>query len=268
MTFADDFASEGTSLEEDYPTAFGITFTPMVMGVTIAVAGITLAIYGFFKYVQPAQKAYKEALTQKETLQAQLNSIKTGDLQLKLAQVESDLAAKKVTKSRVLAMFTSEDDLETLLIDLNSFIATNQGNLTKFTPEPGVATVADASLGAEIQGKLKKKGISMSFEGSFNETKQILQDLERLQPLLMVETISSKVKDKPTAILTAGNSSIAPKKEAKLATEIKLNAILPDNQAELEQAKEADEQASAQEADKNKRSRKRNSKDGSEAKSE
>jgi type IV pilus assembly protein PilO len=266
MTFADDFSADGSSLEEEYPSAFGITFTPMIMGVAIAVAGITLAIYGFVKYVQPAQKAYQEALTKQETLQSQLNSIKTGDLQLKLAQVESDLAAKKVLKSRVLAMFTSEADLETLLIDLNGFIASNQGNLTQFQPEAEVVTVSDASLGTEIQGKLKKKGISMAFEGTFNETKEILQDLERLQPLLMVQTISSNVKDKPTAILTGGFSSLAPQKQAELKTEIKLNAILPMSQTELDQAKKTDEQATLAEQTDKRKSR-RESKRESEAKS-
>lgn len=267
MTFADDFATEEKSLEGDYPTAFGITFTPVIMGVAIAVAGITLAIYGFVKYVQPAQKTYQEALTQKETLQAQLNSIKTGDLQLKLAQLESDLATEKVTKYRVLAMFTSENDLETLLIDLNGFIATNQGNLTQFQPEAEVITVSDASLGAEVQGKLRKKSIAMTFEGTFNETKEILQDLERLQPLLMVQTINSTVKDKPTAILTGGNSSIVPQKQAELKTEIKLDAILPMSQTELEQAKKTDEQATLEEQiDKRKGRRERKGK--SEAKNE
>jgi type IV pilus assembly protein PilO len=266
MTFADDFATEEKSLEGDYPTAFGITFTPVIMGVAIAVAGITLAVYGFVKYVQPAQKTYQEALTQRETLQAQLNSIKTGDLQLKLAQLESDLASEKVTKSRVLAMFTSENDLETLLIDLNGFIATNQGNLTQFQPEAEVITVSDASLGAEIQGKLKKKSIAMTFEGTFNETKEILQDLERLQPLLMVQTINSTVKDKPTAILTSGNSSIVPQKQAELKTEIKLDAILPMSQTELEQAKKTDEQATLAEQT-NKGKSRRESKRNSEAKS-
>ncbi|MFM2312092.1 MAG: hypothetical protein RLZZ04_1368 [Cyanobacteriota bacterium] len=205
-------------------------------------------------------------MTKKETLQSQLNSIKTGDLQLKLAQVESDLAAKKVLKSRVLAMFTSEADLETLLIDLNGFIATNQGNLTQFQPEAEVVTVTDASLGAEIQGKLKKKGISMAFEGTFNETKEILQDLERLQPLLMVQTISSNVKDKPTAILTGGFSSLAPQKQAELKTEIKLNAILPMSQTELDQAKKTDEQATLAEQTDKRKSR-REAKSESEAKS-
>lgn len=256
MTFADDFASDEQLLEGDYPSAFGITFTPPIIGVVLAVAGITLSIYGFVKYVKPAQQTYQETVTQKETLQAQLNSIKSGDLQLKLAQLQADLAEKKVLRSRVLSMFTSEDDLETLLIDLNSFIATNQGELTQYQPDSNVSTVSDASLGPQVQGKLKKKGISLTFEGSFNETKQILQDLERLQPLLMVQSISSTIEEEPTAILTANNSSIVPQKQAELRTQIKLDAILPMSQAELERAKKADEQAELAEQNKRKRKRK------------
>ena len=246
MTFADDFASDEL-LEEDYPTAFGITFTPPIIGIAIAVAGITLSIYGFMKYVKPAQASYQQAVSQKETVQAQLNSIKSGDLQLKLAQLQSDLAEKKVLKARVLSMFTSESDLETLLIDLNRFISTNQGNLTQYQPDSNVSTVSDASLGSAVQGKLKKKGISMTFEGTFQETKQILQDLERLQPLLMIQNISSTVTEKPTAILTSSNSSIVPQKQAELKTQIQLNAILPLSQAELEQAKKTDERAALEE---------------------
>ena len=255
MTFADDFASDELLEEGDYPSAFGITFTPPIIGVALAVAGITLSIYGFVKYVKPAQQTYQETITQKETLQAQLNSIKTGDLQLKLAQLQADLAEKKVLRSRVLAMFTSEDDLETLLIDLNSFIATNQGELTQYQPDSNISTVSDASLGSEVQGKLKKKGISLTFKGTFNETKQILQDLERLQPLLMVQSISSTIEEEPTAVLTASNSSIVPQKQAELKTQIKLDAILPMSQAELERAKKADEQAELAEQQ-NKRKRK------------
>ena len=64
MTFADDFALDEKELEGDYPSAFGITFTPMVSGIAIAVAGITLAIYGFTRYVQPAKEEYQQKLTQ------------------------------------------------------------------------------------------------------------------------------------------------------------------------------------------------------------
>ena len=246
MTFTDDFALDEKELEGDYPSAFGITFTPMVTGIAIAVAGVTLAIYGFVSYVRPAREAYQQKLTQKQELQQQLNSIKSGDADLKLAQLEADLEASKVLKSRVLAMFTSEEDLDTLLIDLNSFIASNQAELIQYQPDSNASVVEDASLGAEVQGKLKRKGISLTIEGTFEETRELLRDLERLQPLLMVQSISSTVSEEPTAVLTStteGQTVIVPKTEAELKTQIKLDAILPMSQADLEQARKIDAEA-------------------------
>lgn len=242
MTFADDFATD-ESMAEDYPSAFGITFTPVVMGVAVAVIGVALAAYGFINYVKPAQTQYEQASTKKVELQGQLDKIKTGDLQLKLAELQADLADKKVLKSRVLSMFTNESDLDTLLLDLNSFISSNQGALTQYQPDSNVSTISDASLGSEVQGKLKRKGISLTIEGTFTETKQILQDLERLQPLLMVQSISSTVSEEPTAILTSSRREIVSQQQAELKTQVQLDAILPLSQAELEAAKRADEAA-------------------------
>ena len=267
MTFADDFATE-KGLAEDYPVAFGITFTPMVSGIAIAVVGIALAAYGYINFVNPAKAKYKEVSTKKVELQAQLEKIKTGDLQLKLAELEAELADQKVVKARVLAMFTSEDDLETLLIDLNNFVASNQGTLIDYQPEGDITTIDDASLGAEVQGKLKRKTISLSIKGTFNETKQILQDLERLQPLLMVQTISSTVEDKPTAILTSSRSEIVPKDQAELKTQIKLDAILPSSQQELEQAQKTDEEAELTAREKRQIRRDKKNKDSSNSQSE
>jgi|GEM_PF-548030 len=255
MTFADDFATEDQSLAGDYPSAFGITFTPMIMGVAIAVAGIALAGYGYINYVKPAQEKLKQVSVQKQEIQGQLNKIKTGDLQLKLAQLQADLADRQVLKSRVVSMFTSEQDLDTLLIDIDSFISANQANLVQYQPDSNVSTVDDASLGSEVQGRLKRKGISLTIEGTFTETKQILQDLERLQPLLMIQSISSTVDEKPTAILTSNNTEITPKKQAELKTQIKLDAILPSSQAELERAKKADEKAEQENLSKRERRR-------------
>ena len=259
MTFADDFALDEKELGEDYPSAFGITFTPKVSGIAIAVAGISLAIYGFVKYVQPAREEYQQKLTQKQELQQQLNSIKSGDADLKLAQLEADLEASKVLKSRVLSMFTSEEDLETLLIDLNSFIASNQAELIQYQPDSNTSVIDDASWGAGVQGKLKRKGVSLTIEGTFNETRELLRDLERLQPLLMIQSISSTVTEEPTAVLTnttEGQTTIVPKTEAELKTQIKLDAILPMSQAELEQARKVDQEAEQAERSKRRRRKK------------
>ena len=256
MTFADDFASED-QLAEDYPSAFGITFTPMVMGVAIAVAGIALSAYGYINSVKPAQEKYEQVSAKKQELQTQLEKTKRGDLQLKLAQLQSDLQERKVLRSRVISMFTSEDDLETLLIDLDKFITVNQARLIDYQPDSNVTTISDASLGSEVQGKLKRKGISMTIEGTYTQTKQILQDLERLQPLLMIQSISSTVDEKPTAVFTSNNTEIVSKEQAVLKTKIKLDAILPSSQAELERAKRADEKAQQEESKRGKRRKSR-----------
>jgi type IV pilus assembly protein PilO len=236
MTFADDFSKEEKGLSGDYPTAFGITFTPQVTGIAIAVAGLALAVYGFVNFVSPAQKKYQEATTKQQELKGQLAQIKTGDLQLKLAQLEADLVSQKALKTQVMSMFTKEQDLDTLLLDLNNFVASNQGVLVDYQPEPTLTTISDTSLGEGVQGKLKRQSISLTLKGTFTETKQILQSLERLQPLLMIQTISSTVEEKPTAILTSSRSELVPQKQAEIKTQIKLDAIIPLTEAELESA--------------------------------
>lgn len=255
MTFADDFANDELGGESSYPSAFGITFTPLIMGVALAVVGIVGAGYIFLNMVKPVQEKYQQAKTKQQETKAQLEKIKTGDLELKLAQLQAELADKKVTKSRVLAMFTNQNDLETMLIDINSFIAANQGTLIQYQPDNKPSTIQDSSLGAEVQGKLKRQGISLTVEASFNQTKAIIKDLERLQPLLMINNISFTVDEKPTAILTSSNSEIVPNSEATLKTQIKLDAILPLSQTELERAQKVDEKAEESENKKGRRNR-------------
>ena len=256
MTFAEDFLEE-KGLEEDYPSVFGITFTPTITGIVLAVLGIVGAAYMYMNMVKPTQAKYQQLETKKEQVQAQLNQIKRGDLQKLLAQRQADLKAQKALKSRVVAMFTNEKDLDTLLIDLNNFVAANNGELLKYQPDSSISTITNNSLGPNTEGKLKRKGISISFEANFAQTKKIISDLEKLQPLLMVKSISSKVSEEPTAILTSSQSQIVPRQTAVLNTEIKLDAILPLSQAELEKAREA-EQTATNEG--NKTNRRKNSK--------
>ncbi|GAB4526242.1 MAG: hypothetical protein Tsb0014_06300 [Pleurocapsa sp.] len=266
MTFVEDLTVD-KDLESDYPSAFGITFTPMVSGIALAVVGIVGAGYIFMNMVLPAREQYKQATTKKQEVETQLNQIKTGDLQLKLNQLQSELEYQKLLKSRVIAMFTSEKDLDTLLIDLNNFITANQGKLLQYQPDSKASPVQDGSLGAEVNGKLNRKGISITIEGTYNQTKSILQDIERLQPLLMVKNISFQVSEKPTAILTSSQNELVSGQEAKLKTDIKLDAILPSSQEELEAAKKAEEQAQ-QEEENRRQSKRRNRKNRKETEPE
>jgi cell fate (sporulation/competence/biofilm development) regulator YlbF (YheA/YmcA/DUF963 family) len=236
MTFADDFVSKEGGLAEEYPSAFGITFTPMVSGIALTVLGLVGAAYLFTSKVAPARAKYQEAQTKQQEIQTQLDKTKSGNLDQKLADVNAELTEKQALKEQVTAMFTNENDLDTLLLDLNNFIAANQGELITYTPEAKSSLIEDAYLGEEVKGKLKRQGISLEIEGSFSQTKAIIRDIERLQPLLMVKSYSSSVSEKPKAILTSSNTEIVPKIEAKLKTQLQLDAILPLSKEELEAA--------------------------------
>ena len=246
MTFTGDFLEEEQGLGEDYPSAFGITFTPVVSGIALAVVGVVGAGYIFMNMVAPAQEGYNSVEQQKQEKLTQLNQVKGNDYPQKIADLQIELEAEKALKSKVLAMFTNQDDLETLLIDFSNFIAANQGTLVQYSPESNITTINDGSLGENVNGKLKKKGLSVEFKASFSQTKAILQNLERLQPLLMIKSYDSKVTENPTAVLPDSSSPVLPQKEAILTTNLKIDAILPLSQEELAKAETADAQPEAE----------------------
>ena len=240
MTFADDFLDEDKGLEDDYPSVFGITFTPMITGIVLAIFGIAGAVYIYLNMASEANTQYQGVKSQLDQKQAQLDQMKQADFPTKMAQLRSEIAEQEQLKSRVTAMFTSQDDLETLLIDLNSLINANQGELVKYNPDSNISVVNDNSLGSNTQGKLKRKGFSIDVKGTFDQTQNILKDIERLQPLLIVQSYNSRVSEQPTAVLTSNRNEIIPQSPAILSTSLKIDAILPMSQKELEAAQKAE----------------------------
>jgi cell fate (sporulation/competence/biofilm development) regulator YlbF (YheA/YmcA/DUF963 family) len=243
MTLADDFLNEdGSELAEDYPTAFGVTFTPTVIGIVLAVVGVVGAGYIFMNMVKPALESYEQVKSQQQEKQDQIARLKSGDLQRQVANLNAELEEQQGLKSRVLSLFTNEQDLDTLLLDLSSFIAANQGKLINYTPDSNVVTIQDGSLGNEVNGKLKKTSISLEIEATFPQTQAILRDLERLQPLLVIQSYSSRVSEQPAAVLSVSTGELVPSKEAKLQTQLKLDAILPLSPQEQNQAEQQNEE--------------------------
>lgn len=257
MTFANNFIDGDQSLDDDYPTAFGITFTPTVTCILLSVLGIVGAGYIYLNMVAPAQKASNTLKTQVKEKQAQLNQVKQPGYEQKVADLKAQIAEQKALKSKVISMFTNQNDLETLLIDINSFITANQGELIKYTPDRIISTIDDNSLGAEVQGKLKKKGLDLEIQGTFSQTQAILQDIERLEPLLMIKSYESQVTENPTAVLVSNQGQILGQETAILTTKLKIDAILPASQKELEQARKAEEKSTKSQAKTREKSRER-----------
>ncbi|NEN99055.1 MAG: hypothetical protein F6K50_27265, partial [Moorea sp. SIO3I7] len=136
MTYAtdDDFMSvEGQEEDPEYPTAFGITFTPQVSGITFAILGLAAAFYLAMNLMLPAWQEYQ---TLKNDLSTKQNDLQNPEvLQKKIKEKEEELKQAKQQNRRVLSQFSTEKSLDTLLLDLNTFVKNTRGTLLKYEPD-------------------------------------------------------------------------------------------------------------------------------------
>ncbi len=244
MTLSDEFISfeEDTAAAPTYPSAFGITFTPQIIGIGLAVLGLAGAVYLLTSLVMPAWQRYQELRDSQNQKQALVEQ-KAASLQQR-EKVQADLAQAKQQNTQVLTLFANEQTLDTLLLDLNRLVqSTNTGSntsakLTKFVPaNQSAEVIADSSLGSEVNGKLKQRTVDITFEGTFEQTQSILRNIERLQPLLIVKNYQSTTaaaspdqKDKPVGGLPT------------ISTSFKLQALMPVSPQEAAQAAQAQQQ--------------------------
>ena len=228
----------------EYPTVFGITLTPMVSGVLLALVGVAGAVWLILNLVLPAYETnqqLKATVSQKESeVNNQRENIK------KIEQVKKDLAVAKQRKQEVLSLFADEKTLDTLLLDLNQLIKkrnagvvaatrtklsncpawvraqfvdlrTSQefeekvgpiiakADLQKYEPDEKISgIVADGSLGSSLNNKLKRKVVNLEFQGNFSQTQAILRDIERLQPLLIISDLKGTLGQKQSGSSAVG----------------------------------------------------------------
>ena len=216
-----------------YPTAFGITFTPKVIGVVTALGGIALAGYIGVKMVGPqieTSQTLKESIANKEL-----------DLDKKTTQIArrneivAELNKAKSKQKEVLGLFSSQKALDTLLLDLNRVISTSNAALSKFTPNyDSSGIVTDGSLGPELNYKLKRQVTNVSFSGTFAQSLSIMQAIDKLQTVLVIQDLNMEV----VASKNIGG-------EPKVNSAFQLYAYVP---LTAEEARAAEEARKAQEA--------------------
>lgn len=193
MTATGGFAREDELLGPSYPTLFGITFTPTVSGILAAVVGVGLAAYVGTQLVSPK-------ITEYQGLQESVEQKKT-DLEQKEAttqrvdEIVARLNRAKRENSEVRTLFSDQQALDTLLLDLNRVIVSSNAELQTFKPDySSSGTVTDSSLGASLNSKIKRQVTAVSFQGTFNQTLQIMQAIDRLQTVLVVRDLSMELK--------------------------------------------------------------------------
>ena len=130
-----------------------------------------------------------------------------------------------------------------MLIDLNRLVEAGiaqlsrnavKAKLEKFAPDSeGIQPVVDGSLGAEVDGKLKRSSTEIVISGTYEQTQSILRNIERLQPLLLVKDYESTLISE--TIEEGKPARVGP---TPITTSFKLEALVPMNPEEVAAAQE------------------------------
>jgi len=221
-----------------YPVIFGITLTPIIIGILVGVLGLIGTGYILFSLILPAWDTYQQQQAKQNDLQGQIEQRKASIKQIE--KVKADLELSKQQKLQVLALFAKENTLDTLLLDVNRLVESSntqlpadavRAKLKKFVPVPGKAEViTDGTLGTRVDGKLKRRSINVEILGTYEQTQSILRNIERLQPLLIFKDYQSTLAPEPAAqpgkaVLRVGS--------APITTSFQLQALIPLSPEEL-----------------------------------
>lgn len=222
----------------EYPSIFGITFSPIVSGLCLAAVGGAIAGYIFISTLQPQLAKNQELETKLSETQKQIDLRK--DNVLKIAAAEKNLDRANAQRQVVLSLFANDKKLDTLLLDLNKLVNIRQGELQRFTPDApapgsgssGATVVADGSLGAALNNKLKRKGMGVEVRGNFEQVQSILRTIERLDQLLIVKDFRAEADKTTQKIVVDAQGRLIPQPEATLKTSFKIQALIPLTAAE------------------------------------
>lgn len=242
MTFTEDLnLGKGTQFQGSggsSPVIFGIPLTPQIIGGVIGVLGLIGAGYMIFSIGMPAWDNLQQQQAKRDQVKGDVEQKRTQSKQIK--KVEADLEAAKVQQKKVLGLFADEKSLETLLLDTSRLVDSSntqapanvvKAKLKRFFPvseKPEI--VIDSSFGPEVNNQLKRSVIKVDIEGTFEQTQDIMQNIERLQPLLIVKNFDSRLEipeiegDKEKKVVYRG--------PGKLSTSFDLEALIPVSEEE------------------------------------
>lgn len=202
MTLTGDFG--GPPIEEpapNYPTVFGITLTPVVSGVLIALVGLGAAVYLGSLLIAP--KLEEAAKLQEEISQEENNLSQREAILKQLNDVVTGLERAKQENRDVRSLFATQEALDTLLLDINRLILTSGARLNTFEPDSAASgIVQDGSLGPELNAKLKRQVTNITVQGPFPSIIQIMQEIDRQQNFLVINNLTMEaVADKPGEVI-------------------------------------------------------------------
>ncbi|MGB3612963.1 MAG: hypothetical protein WBA10_04150 [Elainellaceae cyanobacterium] len=224
--------------EPSYPVAFGVELTPTVLGTIAAVVGVALTVYLLIVLIRPKVAQYQQL--RQDVAEREERIQNPEETQREIAAARARLAKAEQLQADVLALFANEENLETLLYDLNQRVqSVNAGvvdedrraELTRFEVDDSASgLVQDSSLGESVNGRLERRVYNVELAGSFAQTQSILRNVERLQPLLIIQEFASDLETADQVVQIDQQGNITPSgapPQARLNTAFRLDALLP-----------------------------------------
>ncbi|MUL35250.1 pilus assembly protein PilO [Gloeocapsopsis dulcis] len=250
MTITEDFIPEETiefqPVAPIYPKAFGVTLTPGVSGVLIALLGLAGSVYLVVNLLMPTWQRHQELQASRDEKNALVTQKQLAIQQTE--QVRAELAQVRQQNAQVLTLFADERTLDTLLLDLNRVVESGNAQLPQNSPRARLKRfvpinqspeiISDGSLGSAVNGKLKRQAVNIELEGTFEQTQAIIRNIERLQPLLIVKDYQSSLAqtsgDQQAGVIQPGGPVIT--------TSFQLEALMPASPAEAASAASSPDQ--------------------------
>ena len=225
FTTSDEFDPQdgGFDDEVEYPELFGITFTPNVTGISIGVGGLLIAAYLFWSQVMPTFTSLSELGKTREEKQEQLDKISKNQYERIIARKKSQLSEAENLKQDVLQLFTTEETLETLLLDISTYANLSNITLNSYNPANNKRELGDNSLGSVANGNVQVETFELNIQGTFAQTQLFLQDLERLQPLLVIQDFRSSTLDNTVYLFE--DNKLTTVGEPRVLTTITMQAV-------------------------------------------
>ena len=242
MVAANEWNPELEEQEEEQggPKILGVSLKdPRFIGGAIGIIGLGIA--GFLGYNQLKPTIENNAKLKEEIKTAEVQMAKQKKQIKERPNVEAKSKRAEKQREDVTSLFATEKTIKTLLYDINELVEQiNDGitdeeqkaKMTKFQPvEPknGNYIVNDNSLGVLVNGKLKRREFEVKFEGSYPQTRAFMIAIERMQTLLVVKNLRTKLEqgNKVIEVEWKQNKFVPVSKlESRLITSFDMHALL------------------------------------------
>ncbi len=223
MTYNDEFMPGSVEeAESSYPTAFGVTFTPPIIGGLVAVLGLLGTAYIALTFIQPAFDEYNAKQNELAAKIKQVEELKKTVQNIE--KLQADLVKAEAQRKEVLSLFSTERNLDTLLLDINNSVKERRAELKTFSPVV-VTTQTAQQQAATANDPFQRQTFTIALDSNFEQMQTILRNIERLQVLTVVREFNTTVTKEPKIVINQGQATISG--APTLTTTFKLEAIVP-----------------------------------------